>query len=359
MSRIVRVFVMCALPGLPAALGAAEGPTPEAPASSPAPAATPPSAIQFSGMVQAWFASGNAGVRDTFRLRRIELKATGQAIPQMRWTVMLDPAKTLGISGTAAGGDLSVNQAGRLLQDALISVTPVKPLQIDVGQFKVPISYEGVQSSGTLDTVERILFASDRGRGGSFGDVRDIGLVLRWTASPQVALHAGLMNGSGESQNDVDRNDQKAAVGRLLVTPAALKGLHLGLAGVWAGTDLPDRPKRRRAGVELAYVGARLKLRGELIQGEDGALTRRGWYGFVGYRVRPKVEAVARVDAWDPDTDLETTAANAEERDYLAGVNWYLNGHKAKLMVDYVRKTFADERAPSRHLVLCNLQAAW
>src|SRR5262245_53388238 len=69
-----------------------------APAPTPAPAANPLLSIKFSGLLQVWLQAGDKGTTDTFRVRRGELKAVGQVGPKVRWTVMVDPAKSLTVN---------------------------------------------------------------------------------------------------------------------------------------------------------------------------------------------------------------------------------------------------------------------
>jgi hypothetical protein len=285
--------------------------------------------------------------------------------PKVRWTVMIDPSKALSVNTAISFlgeervvSDVSVNQAGRVLQDAFISLGPARKLQLDAGQLKVPMGAEGLQSSAALETIERALFASDRARGGAFGDIRDVGAVLRYTPAASLDVVAGTFNGSGESQNDLDKNDRKAVAGRLALRPAFAKGLQLGAWGVSAGEE-PGRPRRDRMGGELQLVREQFVLRAEYVTGKDGAIEREGYYGLFAYKLRPEIEAVVRFDSWDPDTARDAEAASVRERDYVAGVNYYLAGNKAKLQLNVLQKTFAEPALPDRHLILLNLQTSW
>jgi phosphate-selective porin len=308
-------------------------------------------AVTFGGLVQAWYAAGTEGFRDTFRIRRSELYFDGRITDKARWQVMLDPAKALALdTGTAA-----VDQSTRLLQNAVVTFDSSPRAQVSVGQFKLPLGLEGRQSSGRLDTVERALFASDRARGGAFADVRDIGLMVRWAGGP-VDVQGGVFNGVAETQNDVDRNDQKALVGSVAWRPA--KGLHLGASGAW-GNGRGDRPRRDRVGAEVQFVRGPFTAGSELMAGHDGALERRGAYGHLGYRFTPWLEGVLRVDAWDPDRRSDATPATVSERDYVLGINLLLSHHNLKLQANYLRKTFHDGVLPSRDVFLVNTQTFW
>ncbi len=179
--------------------------------------------LKLSGLLQAWFQASGAGGAETFRLRRTEIALSGEIAPEIEWKVMFDPAKALSVNKTLTTllessvlKDIGINQASNMLQDAFVTVHLNDRLHIDVGQRKIPLSLEGLQSSATLETIERALFASDRARGGTYGDVRDLGIALRTKASFSE-YEVGLFNGSGENQNDLDKNDQKALIGRIVL----------------------------------------------------------------------------------------------------------------------------------------------
>jgi phosphate-selective porin len=335
----------------------AAAPSPAAPAADVEPPPERPIthhsvAVTFNGLVQAWYAAGNEGFRDTFRIRRSELYFNGRITEKARWQIMLDPSKALALDAGAA----AVNPSTRVLQNAVVTFDAGPGTQVSVGQFKLPLGLEGRQSSGRLDTVERALFASDRARGGALADVRDIGILARWSSGTAVEVQAGVFNGVAETQNDVDGNDQKAVAGSIAWRPR--RGLHLGASGAW-GNGRGDRPRRDRAGAEVELVRGPFTVRSELMAGRDGAVERMGAYGHLGYRLTPRLEAVFRLDQWDPDTRSDATAATVGERDYVLGMNVFLSRHNLKLQASYLRKTFREGVLPSRGVVLLNTQTFW
>ena len=322
--------------------------------------------VKFTGLVQGWFAAGDQGFNDTFRMRRAELRFTGDIMPNVRWSVMFDLAKALSvnttgssISGSPVIRSVGVNQASRVFQEAHITLSHFKKANIQIGQFKIPVSHEGLQSSAALDTVERALFLTDRGRGGGLGDARDIGIMAFGPLSEQVDYQFGIFNGVGENQNDVDQNEQKAVAGRFVFRPSILKGLQIGGSGAFGvGSDLPSL-RKDRLGAELVYSRGRFKIKSELMTGVDGDIHRRGYYAHFGYRFHPKVEGIFRFDMFDPDIRSETSAASATERDYIGGINYFIKENNFKLQFNYIRKTFASPAIRSRNLFLVNLQTSW
>jgi phosphate-selective porin len=318
--------------------------------------------FRFNGLLQAWFTSGNLS-RDTFRLRRTELKFSGNVTPQLRWTLMFDPAKALSVNTTSSfttpttvTSTSTVNQASRVLQDAYISYEPLKAIGSDIGQFKLPLGLEGTQANVALDTIERALFMSDRARGGALADLRDTGVQLRGKLGSRFDTFAAVTNGLGEVQNDVDRDEGKALLARTVFRPA--KWMHFGASGAWSTDNGPLRGNRNRLGGEFQLQRAAFKLKSELMSGNDFGIARVGGYAHVGLRLRA-IEPLFRFDYWDPDVSGENSAANVTERDYIAGANYYVREHNAKLQFNYVRKTFTSAISPARNLFLINLQTSW
>jgi hypothetical protein len=320
--------------------------------------------LRMSGLFQGWFAATRGGV-DTFRLRRTELKFSGDMSSRAKWVVMVDPAKALSIANSTVtiGGQRvvtasSVGQSGRVLQDAFATVIFNPALIVDVGQQKIPLSMEGPQSSGRLDTVERALFMSDKARGGGYGDVRDLGLMVRGKAAAgQLEYYGGVFNGLGESQNDVDKNDEKDLVARAIVRPAFFKGLHLGGSFARDGFGSVPAAGRLRHGVEFQYARFGATVKSELMFGRDGEIRRRGGYVHVMRPIRKNLQAALRFDTWDPDTRADL-ADSVTEKDWLAGLTYTIANSGAWLQLNFIQKTFGG-LLPARSVFMANLQSTW
>ena len=321
----------------PAAVRAEPVP-PAAKPAAPAPALTVDTAgakLRLAGLVQGWFSYSRDA--NSFRLRRTEVKISGEINARTKWTVMLDPVKS-----TAA------------LQDAFISLQQSPALTVELGQQKLPFGYEGTVSSSRLDTVDRGLFMT---RGTGFGDNRDLGVTVRGK-SGQFEYAGGVFNGLGESMNTTDKDTEKAVAGRVVFRPRAVSGLHVG-GSLSSGTIANlEAARRTRRGLEAAYARGLFTARAELALGEDGDTPRGGYYTQAAIRLARPVQALVRYDVWDPDTRTNANAATVAERDWIAGLNWNVAGQNALLQINYVRKTFGGIQA-SRDVVLANLQTAW
>lgn len=329
--------------------------------------------LTLSGLLQVWYIGGMMDPGRTFRIRRTELKLTGQFRKRMLWTVMIDPAKLLGLLADTVTFEDSVfierpviNQATRVLQDAFLTLQVAKPVALDIGQRKVPLSLEGLQSSATLKTVERALFLSDRARGGDLGDVRDIGVMAHGSISKRFEYMAGIFNGLGENQNTVDFDDAVAPAARIIVRPGFLEGLQLGASGGWDPIDddlveLPPRPffPRYRLGADVLYDRGRFTLQSEVMSGRDLHRDRLGAYGLVAYRITSKFEVVAQFDTWNPDTSDDDNPATTSERDWLVGLNYYAQRNNLKFQANLIQKTFSNDAISDRLVLLINAQASW
>ena len=360
--------VIAALETKASAAAAVPPPAPAAPAPPP-PVITVDTGgakLRLAGLVQGWFMASDAGVADTFRLRRGEVKLGGEVNRRVRWDLVLDAAKALSVSnsyvtvnGQRVMSDTSVGQSGRMLQDAFLTLTRSSAFAIAIGQQKLPLAMEGVQSSSRLETVERALFMSDKARGGTYGDIRDFGVMAKGkVARGQLEYSGGLFNGFGETQNDVDRDGQKPFIGRLVARPSAMKGFSFGSSygRTMAHAGLPTR--RDRAGADASFARGRVLLASELMLGHDGVVERRGYYAHSTYRLFRDIDAVFRVDRFDPDRASDATAATVKETDWLGGMTWRIAGPSAVLQVNYLRKTFLDVQ-PARHVMMANVQTVW
>ncbi|WP_284348726.1 porin [Roseisolibacter agri] len=321
--------------------------------------------IRINGLLQAWYMTHTTSSRSSFRLRRAELRLNGDLGRRVGWALGIDAAKALSVTptyvtvnGQRVLADETVNLASQILQDAMVTVHAPAGISIDVGQTKVPLSFAGMQGSGRLETVERPMFAADRARGGAFGDVRDVGVLVRGSTLGHVDYSVGAFNGSGESQNGIDRNDQKSLAGRVVLR-ALVPGLQVGASGVYGGRPSADYARRDRLGAEAQYAAGPIVARSEFMSGTDGATHRAGYYGLTSVRARRGVDLVARYDVWDPDTHNESSAATARATDVLGGVNLALGGSNSAVQIDYQVRSFHGHLAPRASQLLLNVQTSW
>lgn len=304
---------------------------------------------------------------ETFRLRRGEIRLTAPAITdKISGTIMFDPAKTLSQRGSSSTGVL--RERDNILQEIQLTYALSKGVNsanfIDVGQYKIPVGYESLTSSGALPTVERALLFTQRDPfDGGYGDVRDTGIQLRGNSGP-VDFRLGLFNGLGDRQNGLALSDAKAVLARLAFKPRRVRGLEIGVSGgrgntgvntfittvnpttgATTTTTVVRRDKRSLFNAFAAYKRDKLTLQSEFLTGKAAPIeigTNNiagrdiiGYYGHIGYLLKPQLEAILRYDHLDTNRDAD----NADLTDITLGLNYYLRGNNAKIQSNLIRRS--------------------
>jgi phosphate-selective porin OprO/OprP len=315
---------------------------------------------------------------DTFLLRRARPMLQGSAGEYFDFNLTPD-----------FGGGVAV------IQDAYFDVKASPKLHVRIGKFKPPIGLEHLQSDATLPFIERayptIVLPN-----------RDVGFQASGDLGGGVVSYAaGLFNGSPDAGTlDIDTNDSKDAVGRLVLSPfkktkSFLKELGLGIGastGKQSGA-LPafrsggqisiitlltgvvaDGTRKRWAPEVSLYVGS-FGFGAEYVESESFMrkasaapriqLSVKAWQSTVSYALTGDLEAYTGIKVkkpFDPAKGqwgaLQLVArANGAELGaeatslidpaksvhkafaWAVGLNWYPN-RNLKALLDYERTTF-------------------
>lgn len=308
-------------------------------------------------LAQAWFIveHGDA-TSSTFRLRRAELSVKGEIVPeQVGYVVMFDPTKvrefeTVTVSGPM--GEVEVRQpvsAVSVMQDFFITYISTY-VDASIGQFKIPVSWEGYNSSSKLILPERAVVSSQ------FGDERDLGVRLA-KAFSKWGYSFGVFNGAG--LNNLDDNNQKDVALRLEVYP--IKGLTLAAVTYDSLFQRELASTKDRWEGDVRYEAGPYLVQAEYIRARDGGVSARvtghGAYLAFGYTVEHKslggaLQPVVRVGYFDSDVDTDVPADDSDELvHYDVGVNYLLRGHELKLQGSYQRRQFDDRQATDTIIV--------
>jgi phosphate-selective porin O/P len=320
--------------------------------------------FQLHGFVQVYYRDGDPTVKDGFRLRKADLKFSGDLSPKLRWRITFDASKGLTLNKTAEVGDslalsdVSVDQRSRIVQDAALTYTVDKALALDIGQQIIPLSLEGTIPTAQVETIERTMFIVERSRATGLGDIRDIGVSANGrTLGSVLEYHLGVFNETGEGAGTVDANDQKAVMGRVAIHPSAFPNFQFGGSGGFEGG--PTKQRRERAGGEIQYRDNHLTIRTEAIGARDGTLRRFGWYGLSAVRPTTHLQLVARFDSWDRDLSNEVSLFDATERQMTVGASYLLDS-STKFAVNVIRQTFPNVATPrAGNIVMAAFQAVW
>jgi hypothetical protein len=310
-----------------------------------------PGYFQPGALLQAWVFSAHTEHEPTntmFRLRRAEIKVRGEVAPgQISYYLGVDFAKTIPFGSTevpvtgqrpipTTPGTVTVQQPGTdrsPLQDFWITYTS-DYADFSVGQFKIPVSLEALQSSSRLLFPERSLVTRED------GDRRDLGIRIEKKLGTRFYYYAGLFNGSGANTPDNDRKKDLAL--RLEYYP--IPGLTVG--GVIYGTVGTDQFVRDFYEADLRYEGYGFTFQGEYIYDRTGPRNRRlngqGAYTALAYMIANRLQPVARVGFLDTNLDRlplsPTSPANqlGTLAHVEAGLNYFVDprlaaNHDAKL----------------------------
>lgn len=263
---------------------------------------------------------------DGLDIRRVRLDFKGLLSPAWEYRLQLDVAG-----------------APKIL-DAVVSYKYREWLKVSAGQFKLPFSTENLIASTKLETIERsqvqeALVARSKDVIGNQNG-RDLGLQLSGSLFKLEEHYlldyaVGIFDGAGI--NVSDNNESKDLSGRLLVRPS--KNLEVGGSyyngfGKW-GTPAKEQV-RARVGAEFSYTYRIFNLKGEFIEGLDGAVSKDGWFAQLSAFVYKKnVQLVVKYDTYDPNLDVEKR--NDISVNYTFGTNLYFS-EAVRLQINYTNR---------------------
>lgn len=158
---------------------------------------------------------------NTFAVRRTELKFSGKVVDGVEYEVMIDPS-------------ISPSTTNSILQDAALTYKTGTGLDFKVGQMKAFQTYEGLNSSSELLTIER----SQLGR--TIGDVRQRGAAALYSfGEPKDFAGRVVLAAFNGAPKVNDGNASKDFVARVDFTVA--KDHRFGLYTLQGTTDLNDK----------------------------------------------------------------------------------------------------------------------
>ncbi len=292
-------------------------------------------------------------ISNTFNVRRARLDFKGSITKNLEYRVQADMA------------------AGPKLVDGFVKVKLQKYFNIQVGQFKIPFTFENPQSPLTLEGVEyaqvisKLSGYSDISGVKTYSGGRDVGVMIygdlfsfehNGKQIPILTYKLGMFNGNG--MNNKDANLSKDIAGSIEVCPG-VKGLMLAVS-YYDGNykldntfEINDTTKvnffeknavRERLTFGGKYENGRLTVRSEYITGKtemankDGIYTldSDGFYASAGYwfnikdqRIRP----VARYDFFRQD--IHNPEKNSTY--YMVGIDWWPYSN-LRLLLNYTMK---------------------
>lgn len=217
------------------------------------------------------------------------------------------------------------------IQDLYFESKRIPHHTIMIGNSRPGVLHEGAQSPYTLPLVSRSQIARN------FGNVRKFGIRLKGNYSFVdydlggyssdtffTEFFPGVEFDGWVNLKPLAKTNGK--YGKLVTGGGLVSGTRNGIpffsTGAYVGYD---------------YKNFWLKAEYATADGSNGGdgLTkkqRQGWYVTVGYKITKKLEAILRYDDFDPDKNI----SNNNQREYTAGINYYIKGQALRLFLNYV-----------------------
>lgn len=261
--------------------------------------------VKFNALLQTWFLTDTSS---DFRVRRAELKFSGNVSEQGSFFVMADAAKTL--SSTADN---------KVLQDIGFIYQINDKWNLTVGQFKIPTLLEGLDSSADLPLPERSYVTR------AIDDKRETGAQVGYKSG---IVAAKVMVSNGTKSNIDDTNTRKDINGRVDVNPIT----QLTVGGFIGATDMKFADAARW-GLNARWKDENWFLRAEWAESDSttaGKKTRTG--GFVadaGYSIIPELQPVVRYEGWYPSLGGVSAKAGT------VGLNYFLAKNNQKVQAAF------------------------
>lgn len=330
------------------------------------------SALKLGGMLQIQVDGGDKGDRrfnsdnTRFYLRRARLGATATFSENMEARVEAEFAGTLG----------EANAMRAQLTDGYIQWSPTDELYARAGQFKTPFGFEQLAADPRLYTIERSL-GNDR-----LTLSRQIGAQIGGNVTDKRLNYAlGAFNGTSVNSSSND-NSKFTLVGRLgavpLATEKGTKGprFAVGVNGYMSDDDRVSgfggefgfntstnatadnvfAGKRTVWGTDAQfsvgdldiwteYLGARYEPDNNTPSEQIDA---EAWYIQTAYYLVPeKLQAVAKYDTFDPNTDKE----NDRVHTWTLGLNYYIRGNDLKFQFNYLNSDVEERDVRDQKLI--------
>ena len=221
----------------------------------PATETAPPcgAAVQIGGLLQVWYLSGHTitNPHDTYRVRRADLKFSGDISPRIRWRISLDGAKVLNLDKTSTGvGDslelqrCGVDQRSTHAAGSVVNMTFGPRCRRRHRTADHPArQWKAGSRSAQIETIERTMFIAERTRGCGHRDVRDIGASARGTIGRYSTIRLGVFNEIGRKSEQPDRTIRRQRSARCRFRIPGVGGLRFGGSGAFEGGPSPAQQR--------------------------------------------------------------------------------------------------------------------
>lgn len=286
-------------------------PAPVAAAPTPKEAGVFNASGKFGALVQFWYVDDSTQASQanssTFRVRRAEVKFSGNPTEDTSWFIVTDFAKTPGATSTTDQ---------KVLQDAGVTFKLVPGLELTMGQIKQQTVSESAEATSALLFAERSLISR------TYGEVRDAGALLSYKND---FFKLNLMSSNGQGTNQEDRNNVKDFSSRF---EAYLPwGITWGAFAFAKGDVFKDLEKY---GTNVAFSSSNLLLKAEMANGFNGIVRSQGLVFDGAYKFTDNWQLASRYESVQPDTDADYKGSAA-----TVGINYYHAKNAMKVQLNH------------------------
>lgn len=287
--------------------------------------------------------SGTDTERSGALMYRAEVSAAGRLGALVRYLLVAD-----------------LTDSDPLIRDAMVDLGPSPVFAVRLGQFRIPFGIETQLPPHTLPFINRMLMTWLDEQPDEIG-----GLLQEWDRGVEVfgepvsgpmnlAYAVAVIKGDGLYGAE-DAGSASDYVGRIGLR---LAGYQIGAS--WYRGERDDdtlgEVSRNRSGWDLEINPNPLKallIRGELIHGHDGSITRRSWYFLISYAIANRWTPAVRAERLDPDRSAPSDAVSRT----IIGLSYRL-AESTTLSANYEFR--ADDAHPSvGNLAVAQLQLSF
>lgn len=242
---------------------------------------------------------------------------------------------------------LQIEFASPKIVDAYVRFKPMRQLNVQFGQFKIPFSIENtefpplkaefIEYPMVLTKLVRMNDVCDIASGGRDIGGNIYGSFLKRDGYDLLSYNVAVMNGAGI--NRPDSNKSKDLIGRLMIRP--VKNLLLSASYMWSEVPIDDNPyaEASRYGFGAMYDCKRFVVRSEYVVGRTAGVDAHGAYVTAGYRFDSPFTALARWEFFDENKAM----SGYRQVNYSVGVD-YQPLKYLRMQLNYTFSTFNSER---------------
>ena len=278
---------------------------------------------KFNTLLQFWGIEDGTNAYTNYRIRRAELKVSGNVAPGTRFSVMADAAKAIPVTATASAATppvVTASTTDKVLQDVIIGFSLTDQLELVAGQFKPPQTAESLDSASDLLVPERSITARQ------YSDKREPGVQLNFKSGLFKAALAST-NGKGTNVDDVQTENEKDLHLRLDYTPMEKVDI-----GAWTTAGNSGYDKKARWGANARAGLGDLIVRLEGVRAKDLDVYTTGYVADLGYKFGDFFQAVLRYDAI---ADLVSGGQQYTASAATVGLNHLLAKNNAKIQASF------------------------